>query len=87
MPSRSDIPCARGASVGIALFLIVQAAIIPIETAIGLHPAPEIERPILFVSLHDELDIVIRLHRTREIAASHQWLLDQLAAVSREPCQ
>src|SRR6266566_6970692 len=73
MPSRSDIPCARGASVRIALFLIVQAAIIPIETAIGLHPAPEIKRPILFVSLHDELDIVIRLHRTGEIAASHQW--------------
>ena len=67
MCSRSDTPGSRGASIRIALILSVQTAIITVENTIGFQPAPEIERAIFFVRLHNELDIVICIHRTMRI--------------------
>src|SRR5690348_6344763 len=76
MCNRSHTPGARGACIRITLIFLVQAAIITTENTIGFQPTPEIERTIFFVSLHNELDIVICVHRTSETATAHQWRVD-----------
>ena len=69
MSSRSDTPGSRGASIGIALILSVQTAIVTVENTIGFQPAPEIQGTICFIGLHNELDIAICVHGTSEFSA------------------
>src|SRR5205085_223155 len=83
MCSRSDTPGAGGTCIWITLFFVVQAAIIAVENTIGFQPTPEIEGAIFFVSLYNELDIIVCIYRTGEITTAYQWWINREVPINR----